>query len=193
MISFIKKYQKSSLAFMSIALLSASSLAQAEPDEYQSSKIDLCVQNSTLSDKEVFFNVGYSEESYEKIYQDHEASIRDALKEQTYVRVWTHLYSYGLQPRFLLSEAVIYDFSTGVFNYDRKEVPTNSDSFGVDSTLVVRSFGKDQSPSQFLGGASTISGPGLHYQKILVSYLGELPPIREGFRTGCRKIDDLTW
>lgn len=191
---FIKKYQKSSLALISVALLSVSSLSQAEY-EFQTSGINICKQGSYLDlFKESLTAYLGSEAEYEKYYQEKERGLRDNLRAQAFVSASTHLYRYNYQPRSLMSEATIYDYiAGGVSQYDVNVVEVEPDSFGDITRVTLRSFGRDELPLQLFIGRSTILGPGVHYQKRLESFIDSLAFPINGSRAECKTLNDTTW
>ena len=176
----IKKYQKSSLTLISVALLSVTTFSQAQ--EWNDSSIKLCGKFKSILNEEALLNAGYSLSSIEAMKE----GIREDLKQQAYVYISSSNVSFSLEPRYLTDEVSIINTNPNnpINISDRSAKINGPDDFYVLSNLFIRSL--DLDPDQILTGKTTISGPGVHYVNEATVRLGDLPVNQVAYRPSCK-------
>lgn len=183
----IKKYHKSSLTLISIALLSVATFSQAQAaEEWNGSTIKLCGKFQGWGAGAPRLNTGYSLSMVEGMDAHEETSLREDLRRQASVSIRSHTMGFNLEPRFLINEvSIINTNSNNPINIsDSSAKIRHSGQFYVLSNLLIRSF--DLDPDQILTGKTTISGPGVHYVNEETVRLGDLPANQIHYNPSCK-------
>jgi len=167
----IKKYQKSSLTLISIALLSASSLTQAT-QEWNDSTIKLCGQYVDWSDGSTSTEIEASQ-----------SMLREDLRKQAYVSIRSSTMGYHLEPRYLTDTAYIFPPVGSVVSAKSEKIKQPGE-FYVLSDVLIRSFNLE--PENFLIGRTEISAPGVHIVNQEHLRLGDLPVNELVYSASCK-------